>query len=135
MSSFRIFDISGSALAAQSTRLSTVASNLANADNLSTRAEDTFKPKAPIFAVSPELGTEETPGVLVDRVVDTERPPVRRYEPGHPLADEEGYVFAPAVNVVEQMVDMISTARSYQSNVEVMNTAKDLALRTLSLGN
>lgn len=134
MSSFRIFDIAGSAMAAQSTRLSTVASNLANADSVVTNPEDAYRARAPVFSVSAQLGSEQTPGVQVMRIAESERPPEQRYEPGHPLADADGYVYAPAINPVEQMVDMISASRSYQSSVEVMNTAKELTLRTLTMG-
>lgn len=133
MSSFRIFDIAGSALSAQSVRLNTVASNLANADAVSGDAEAVYKARMPVFkAVSApgEIGAS----VQVLGVVESTTPADRRHEPGNPLADAEGYVYAPNVNVVEEMVNMISSARSYQSSIEVMNTAKDLALRTLTLG-
>jgi flagellar basal-body rod protein FlgC len=134
MSSFKIFDIAGSALSAQSLRLNTVASNLANADAISGTAEGTYKARLPMFKAAMEAGGEGTPGVQVLGVVESQAPADKRYEPGHPLADGEGYVYAPNVNVVEEMVNMISASRSYQSSVEVMNTAKELASRTLSLG-
>jgi len=134
MSSFRIFDIAGSALAAQSVRLNTVASNLANADAVSGDAASVYQARVPIFSATPELGGEQTPGVRVDDVVELQAEPDKRYEPGHPQADAQGFIYAPKINVVEQMVDMISASRSYQTNVEMMNTAKDLAMRTLSLG-
>jgi len=134
MSSFRIFDIAGSALAAQSVRLNTVASNLANADAVSGDATSVYQARVPIFSATPELGGEQTPGVRVDDVVELQAEPDKRYEPGHPQADAQGFIYAPKINVVEQMVDMISASRSYQTNVEMMNTAKDLAMRTLSLG-
>jgi flagellar basal-body rod protein FlgC len=134
MSSFKIFDIAGSALSAQSVRLSTVASNLANADNVAADPSQVYRPHLPVFQAAAELGGEETPGVRVLDVVESQAEPEKRFEPGHPLADGEGYVYAPKVNVVEQMVDMISASRAYQSNVELMNTAKELTLRTLSLG-
>lgn len=134
MSSFKIFDIAGSALAAQSVRLNTVASNLANADSVTGDPNSVYKAHVPVFATAPAVGGEETPGVSVQGVLQSQAEPEKRYEPGHPMADAEGFVYAPKINVVEQMVDMISASRSYQSNVEMMNTAKDLALRTLSLG-
>jgi len=133
-SSFKIFDIAGSALAAQSLRLNTVASNLANADAVASDPNSVFKAHIPMFKAAPELAGAQTPGVRVTGVQESQAPAEKRYEPGHPLADAEGYVYAPNVNVVEQMVDMISASRSYQGSVEVMNTAKDLAMRTLSLG-
>lgn len=134
-SSFRIFDIAGSAMSAQSVRLSTVASNLANADAVGSDPDSVFKAHMPIFKAAPELSGAQTPGVRVTGVVEKQTPAEKRFEPGNPLADGEGYVYAPNVNVVEQMVDMISASRSYQNSVEVMNTAKELALKTLSLGN
>lgn len=131
MSSFRIFDIAGSALSAQSVRLNTVASNLANADAVSGSPESVYKARLPVFKA--EAGAQGG-GVQVLGVVENQSPAEKRYEPGHPLADAEGYVYAPNVNVVEEMVNMISASRAYQGNVEVMNTAKELALRTLTLG-
>jgi flagellar basal-body rod protein FlgC len=134
-SSFRIFDIAGSAMSAQSVRLSTVASNLANADAVGSDPATVFKAHLPVFKAAPEVAGQQTPGVRVTGVVESQDAPQKRYEPGNPLADGEGYVYAPNVNVVEQMVDMISASRSYQNSVEVMNTAKELALKTLDLGN
>ena len=134
MSSFKIFDIAGSALSAQSVRLNTVASNLANADAVSGDPESVYKARLPVFEAAVQAGAPDAAGVRVLGVVESEAAAEKRYEPGHPLADAEGYVYAPNVNVVEEMVNMISASRSYQSSVEVMNTAKDLALRTLTLG-
>lgn len=134
MSSFKIFDIAGSALSAQSVRLNTVASNLANADAVSGEPESVYKARLPVFEAAAQAGSPDAAGVRVLGVVESEAAAEKRYEPGHPLADAEGYVYAPNVNVVEEMVNMISASRSYQSSVEVMNTAKDLALRTLTLG-
>lgn len=134
MSSFKIFDIAGSALSAQSVRLNTVASNLANADAVSGDPESVYKARLPVFEAATQAGSPDAAGVRVLGVVESEAAAEKRYEPGHPLADAEGYVYAPNVNVVEEMVNMISASRSYQSSVEVMNTAKDLALRTLTLG-
>ncbi len=132
MSGFGIFDIAGSALAAQSVRLNTVASNLANAESVSGDPNTVFRPKEPVFEATPVADGETLPGVRVKEVAENTAAPVKRYEPGHPLADAEGYVYAPPVDAVEQMVNMISAARSYQANVEVMNTARDLTLRTIS---
>jgi len=134
MSSLRIFDIAGSALSAQSVRLNTVASNLANADSVSGDANAVYKARLPVFKAIADAQNPEGSGVQVLGVVESQAPPHKRHEPGNPLADKDGYVYAPAVNVVEEMVNMISAARSYQSNVELMNTAKDLAMRTLNLG-
>jgi flagellar basal-body rod protein FlgC len=134
MSSFRIFDIAGSAMSAQSTRLNTVASNLANADSVVGDASQVYRAHMPVFEASADAGGQDMPGVKVSDVLQSTAEPDKRYEPGHPLADADGYVYAPKINVVEQMVDMISASRAYQSNVEMMNTAKDLTIRTLSLG-
>lgn len=133
MSSFRIFDIAGSALSAQSLRLNTVASNLANADAVSGSPDAVYKARMPVFKADTSQ-SESNPGVQVLGVVESQAEPQKRYEPGHPLADAQGYVYAPNVNSVEEMVNMISASRSYQGNVEVMNTAKQLALQTLNLG-
>src|SRR4249920_2402146 len=139
MSSFKAFDIAGSGMAAQTVRLNTTASNLANADSVASTAAGVYKPRHPIFeAVRAQLATqgvsETQPAVRVRGIYESTAPASQRYEPGNPLADANGYVFAPAVNVVEEMVNMISASRSYQNNVEVMNTSKDLLLATLRLG-
>ena len=129
MPSFGIFQVAGSAMAAQSVRLNTVSSNLANADVVAGKAEDAYKAKMPIFEAQ-----QKAQGVAVREVAESTDAPLKRYQPGHPLADEQGYVYAPNVNVVEEMANMISAARSYQSNLEVVNTAKSLMMRTLNMG-
>ncbi|HEV7610234.1 MAG TPA: flagellar basal body rod protein FlgC [Steroidobacteraceae bacterium] len=140
MSSFKAFDIAGSGMAAQSVRLNTTASNLANADSVSGDPATVYKARHPIFqAVKAMLASQGTgeqggPAVKVTGIYESTAPASARYEPGNPLADAKGYVYAPAVNVVEEMVNMISASRSYQNNVEVMNTSKDLLLATLRLG-
>jgi flagellar basal-body rod protein FlgC len=136
MSSFKIFDIAGTGMSAQSVRLNTTASNLANADSVSGDPTKVYKAKHPLFeAVRAGLGANAaTSGVSVQGIYENQAPPSARYEPGNPLADQNGYVYAPNVNTVEEMVDMISASRSYQNNVEVMNTAKDMMLATLKLG-
>jgi flagellar basal-body rod protein FlgC len=140
MSSFKAFDIAGSGMAAQSVRLNTTASNLANAESVSGDPNRVYKARHPIFeAVRAQLqaGAAQQGGdaaVRVTGIYESQAPATARYEPGNPLANAEGYVYAPAVNVVEEMVNMISASRSYQNNVEVMNTSKDLLLATLRLG-
>jgi flagellar basal-body rod protein FlgC len=139
MSSFRIFDIAGSGMSAQSVRLNTVASNLANAESVSGDAKTAYRAKHPVFeAVRAQLAGqkagEQGAAVRINGIVEDTRAPEMRYQPGNPLANAEGYVFAPNVNVVEEMVDMISASRAYQNNVEIMNTSKDLLLATLRLG-
>ena len=138
MPSFKIFDVAGSGMSAQSVRLNTVASNLANADSISGDPSTVYKARHPIFeAVKSSLaqGTESgNAAVHVKGIMESQATPSARYEPGNPLANADGYVYAPNVNVVEEMVDMISASRAYQNNVEVMNTSKDLMLATLRLG-
>ena len=136
MSSFKIFDIAGSGMSAQSVRLNTTASNLANAESVSGDPNAVYKAKHPLFeAIRNGLGKDaSTTGVAVKGIFENQAAPTARYEPGNPLADANGYVYAPNVNSVEEMVDMISASRSYQNNVEVMNTAKDMMLATLRLG-
>jgi flagellar basal-body rod protein FlgC len=136
MPSFKIFDIAGSGLSAQSVRLNTVASNLANADSVSGDPKTAYRARHPVFqAVRAALGSEQGgAAVQVRGIVESNAAPSVRYEPGNPLADANGNVYAPNVNVIEEMVDMISASRAYQNDVEVMNTSKDLMLATLKLG-
>jgi flagellar basal-body rod protein FlgC len=140
MSSFKAFDIAASGMAAQSVRLNTTASNLANADSVSGDPATVYKARHPIFqAVKATLasqgsGAEGGPAVRVTGIYESTAPASARYEPGNPLSDAKGYVYAPSVNIVEEMVNMISASRSYQNNVEVMNTSKELLLATLRLG-
>jgi flagellar basal-body rod protein FlgC len=137
MSSFKVFDIAGSAMSAQSVRLNTVASNLANANTVSGDKDKVYRARYPVFqAVAEESVRPGDTGaaVRVSEVIESEKAPLARYEPGNPLADANGYVYAPDINAVEQMVDMISASRSYQNNIEVMNASKEMLLATLRLG-
>ena len=140
MSNFKIFDIAGSAMAAQSVRLNTTASNMANASSTAGKAENAYRARQPVFqtvmgdATSNSIEAESTVGVRVTDVIQSDAPLPRVYQPGHPEADADGYVYTSNVNVVDEMVNMISAARTYQSNIEVLNTSKDLLLRTLTLG-
>ena len=134
MSNLPIFDVAGSALQAQSVRLSTIASNLANADSVAGSPEAVYKPLEPVFQAQASGTDPALTGVRVREIAQSEAPPVRRYEPGHPLADADGYVFSPDVDPVAQMVNLISASRSYQAGVEVITTAKELALATLTMG-
>jgi len=133
MSMFNVFTIAGSALNAQSMRLNTTASNLANADSVAGSDGQPYRAKQVVFAATPVAG-QGAQGVRVTGVVDSAAPLRLVYEPANPAANEEGYVEMPNVNVVEEMVNMISASRSYQNNVEVMNTAKTLLQRTLTIG-
>jgi flagellar basal-body rod protein FlgC len=140
MPSFKVFEIAGSGLSAQSVRLNTVASNLANADSVSGDPSTVYKARHPVFqAVRAAManGTQgHTPSaaVRVTGIVESNAPPTVRNDPGNPLADAQGNVYAPNVNVIEEMTDMISASRAYQNDVELMSTAKDLMMSTLKLG-
>ncbi len=134
MSNLPIFDVAGSAMNAQSVRLSTVASNLANADSVSGDPNAVFRARQPVFSAEPVGSDPALAGVQVTQVTESTAAPLKRYEPGHPLADAQGYVYAPDIDPVAQMVDLISASRSYQANVEVFNSAKELALATLNMG-
>lgn len=134
MSLLRVFDISGSGLHAQTVRLNTTASNMANADSISSSTATTYRARHPVFAAQLDAAGDETRGVEVLGIVESQAPLRREYRPDHPLADREGYVSLPNVDPVEEMADMISASRSYQSNVEVFTTCKQLLLRTLALG-
>ena len=135
MSSFRIFDIAGAGMSAQSVRLNTVASNLANADSVSGSAAGVYRARHPVFQATPAPASDPSgAGVEVRGIIESQATPEKRYDPASPLADSNGYVYAPNVNTVEEMVDMISASRAYQNNVEVMNTARGMMLATLKLG-
>jgi flagellar basal-body rod protein FlgC len=134
MSLFNILDISGSALTAQSQRLNTTASNLANADSATTANGTPYKAKQVVFSAQPVNGTDNSVGVRVASINEDQSPARRVHDPRHPLADKDGYVNMPNVNVIEEMVNMISASRSYQTNAELMNTAKTLLLKTLQIG-
>lgn len=133
MSMFSIFHISGSAVSAQSQRLNAVASNLANVEAVAGPDGKTYKARQVVFQTVP-MGGEGSAGVKVNNIIESDVPGRRVYEPNHPSADGEGYVSHSNVNAVEEMVNMISASRSYQNNVEVMNTAKTLLQKTLQLG-
>jgi flagellar basal-body rod protein FlgC len=134
MSLFNVFSISGSAISAQSQRLNAVASNLANADSAAGPDAQAYRSRQVVFQTQPVGETSAAAGVRVTQVVEDTSPPRRVYEPRHPLADEQGYVTLPNVNPVEEMVNMISASRSFQSNVDVMATARQLLQKTLQLG-
>lgn len=146
MSIAQVFDVSGSAMAAQMVRMNTTASNLANANTVAPNAEETYRAKSPIFASQIEqqrFGMGQSAGlsentsstkVSVLGITESQEELAYRYEPEHPYADEAGMVAYPNVSVVTEMANMISASRSFQLNVEVMNTAKTLAERVLSLG-
>ena len=133
MSLFNIFNVAGSAMSAQSQRLNAVSSNIANADSATSSTGQVYRAKQVVFEAVPVAGPEAT-GVKVKQVVEDASPAKLMYDPKHPLANEGGYVAMPNVNVVDEMVNMISASRSYQTNVDTMNAAKTLLLKTLAIG-
>ena len=133
MTLFNLFEIAGSAVSAQSKRLNVVASNLANADSLAGPDGQPYKARQIGFEAQ-YLPGSEVAGVRVSGVTETQAPGRRVHEPGHPMADAEGYVTHSNVSVVDEMVNMISASRAYQNNIEVMNTARQLLAKTLQMG-
>ena len=133
MSLFNVFNISGSAMSAQSQRLNTVASNLANADSATSANGTPYKAKQVVFNAIPTKSPDVS-GVKVQKIIEDKSPAKVVYDPKNPMADSKGYVNMPNVNVTEEMVNMISASRAYQNNVETMNTAKTLLLKTLTIG-
>ncbi len=136
MSMFKIFDTAASGMTAQNLRLNTVASNMANVDSVSSSIDETYRARQPVFSALLNQFNPDAPavGVRVQGIVESDAPPSMEYAPDHPQANEEGYIFRPNVNPIEEMANMISASRSYQNNVEVVNTAKQLLVATLRLG-
>ena len=137
MSLFSVFDVAGSALSAQSVRLSTISSNLANAEVVSGSPDEVYRARYPVFAATLDSVLDsDSPaaGVRVARIVQSRAEPRMEYSPGHPLADPDGYIYSSGINTVDETANMISASRSYQSNIEAMNTAKHLIMQTLNLG-
>ena len=136
MSLFDVFDIAGSAMSAETVRLNVTSSNLANAQSVGDSEATTYHARSPVFsAVMQSLGGNGIPGgVQVTGIVESNAQLRTRYQPDHPLANEEGYVYLPNVNIVDEMANMISASRAYESNVEVMNTSKQMMLATLRMG-
>ena len=136
MSLFNVFNVAGSAMSAQSVRLNTTASNLANAESVAGNPDDVYKARHPVFkAVMNELSPKEgSASVQVTGIVESQAPPQQRYEPENPLANEQGYIYTSNINAVDEMANMIAASRAYQNNVEVMKTSKQMLLNTLRLG-
>ena len=132
---FDVFDLAGSGMRAQSLRLNVTSSNLANAESVAKTPEEAYRSRHPVFS-SLVMGGEGSvsTGVQVLGIVESAAPPSQRYQPAHPMADEQGYVYASNVNPIEEMVNMLSAARAFQSNVEILNTTKELMLGTLRIG-
>ena len=137
MSAFSVFDIAGSGMNAQSLRLNLVASNISNANSAAGSAGTVYKSRQPVFAAELQgaLSKQNAASkVNVLGVLESQAPPVMEYNPSHPMADATGYIYKSNVNTVEEMANMMSASRSYQNNVEVLNTAKQLMLQTLKMG-
>lgn len=137
MSLFRIFDVAGSALGAQSLRLNTTASNMANADTVSSSIDRTYRARHPVFRATLDGYTQSdqaASGVGVLGIVESDAPLRKEYAPNHPMADDQGYITLPNVNPVEEMANLIAASRSFQTNLEAINTSKQLLLRTLRMG-
>lgn len=137
MALFNVFDVAGSAMSSQSVRLNVTASNLANAESVSSSIGETYRARHPVFKTYYRdfMKSESvSAGVRVEGIVESQVPAREVYQPGHPQANEQGYIFLPNVNVMEEMANMISASRSYQNNVEIINASKEMLLRTLTLG-
>jgi flagellar basal-body rod protein FlgC len=136
MGLYNVFNVAGSSMSAQSVRLNTVASNLANADTVSTTANEVYRSRQPVFAaVMQALGNEQSSvPVRTAGIVESQEPARQEYQPDHPLANKEGYIYRSNVNTIEEMTNMMAASRSYQNSVEVFNTSKQLLLKTLSMG-
>jgi flagellar basal-body rod protein FlgC len=133
----KIFDVAGSGMNAQSLRLNLVASNISNANSVSSSLDEVYKSRQPVFAAELKQLTDKNNAsskVNVLGVVESQAPAVMEYAPHHPMADDNGYIYKPNVNTIEEMANMMSASRSYQNNVEVLNTAKQLMLQTLRMG-
>jgi flagellar basal-body rod protein FlgC len=136
MSGFKIFDIAGSGMNAQNLRMNIVASNMANVDAVSSSIDQTYRARQPVFqAVLDQFGARSPAvGVRMAGVVESQAPLVREYAPNHAMADDQGYIFRPNVNIVEEMANMISASRAYQNNVEVLNATRQMLSATINLG-
>ena len=137
MSLCNIFGIAGSALSASSVMLNTTASNIANAQSVSSSNGETYKAKYPVFETLYQNKinkTMQTPGVQVTDVIDGNAEPLKKHSPNHPMADADGFIYTANINVIEEMANMIAASRSYQTNLQVATTAKTLLQKTLTLG-
>jgi len=137
MSLFNIFDVAGSGMSAQSLRLNTTASNIANADSVSSSVDKTYRSRHPIFEAEMAKAHSQqqaAQGVTVKGIVESDKPLLKEYSPDHPMADADGFIYKPNVNVMEEMADMISASRSYQMNVQVAEAAKSMLQQTLGMG-
>jgi len=137
MSLFNVFNITASGMSAQSMRLNTTASNIANADSVSSSVDETYRARHPVFAAAMQkaaAGQESSVGVQVLGIVESNKPLNVEYSPNHPMADKDGFIYKPNVNIIEEMTNMISASRSYQTNVQLAESAKNMLNKTLTLG-
>ncbi len=139
MSLFNVFNITASGMSAQSMRLNTTASNIANADSVSSSIDQTYRARHPVFAAAMQKAAagqnkDESVGVQVLGIVESDKPLNVEYAPAHPMADKDGFIYKPNVNVIEEMTNMISASRSYQTNVQLAESAKNMLNKTLTLG-
>ena len=137
MSLFNIFNVAGSGMSAQSIRLNTTASNIANADSVSSSVDKTYRARHPIFEAEMAKASyqqQSSPSVVVKGIVESDAPLLKEYSPNHPMADGDGFIYKPNVNVMEEMANMISASRSYQMNVLVAEAAKSMLQQTLRIG-
>jgi flagellar basal-body rod protein FlgC len=138
MSTFSIFEIAGMGMSAQNLRLNTIASNIANADTVGKNEKETYREKLPVFQNvnlnNDDMEMAAINGVKVVSVVDSTKPLISKYEPSHPHADENGYIYKSNVSIVEAMADMISASKTYQTNAQLISTAKELMHQTINLG-
>lgn len=137
MSLYNVFGVSGSGMSAQSVRLNTTASNIANANTVSSSVDQTYRARHPVFAAEMNKAIEaqtQSQGVSVLGIVESDAPLKMEHNPNHPMADKDGYIYKPNVNVVEEMANMISASRSYETNVQVADAAKQMLTKTLQMG-
>lgn len=136
MGLYNVFNVAGSSMSAQSVRLNTVASNLANADTVSTNEQEIYRSRQPVFAAVMQALNDQQASVPVRTagIVESQAPARQEYKPDHPMANAEGYIYRSNVNTIEEMTNMMAASRSYQNSVEVFNTSKQLLLKTLNMG-
>ncbi len=136
MSLFNVFEIAGTAMNAQTVRMNVTASNMANMESVSSSTGDTYRARHPIFEAiySDSMKNGLSNGVRVSGIVESQAKLRQEYRPEHPKADENGYIFYPNVNSIEEMTNMMSATRTFQNNVEIINASKQMLLRTLSIG-
>ena len=141
MSLFNVFNVSGSALNAETVRLNTTASNMANAESVNGDPSKVYRARQPVFQTMMDEsgldsdGDDSSAGVRVLGVIESTTPPIERYEPNNPQANKDGYIYMSNVNSIEEMTNMISANRSFSTNVEAINTARDLLLKTIAMGH